>query len=1587
MQRISITEPVKIRLREYKTLFRRFSPLEKQEKAILGLIYQNNGDYGFIELGNILGFAISDNPERLVRKDIAEIELFQSYLENLKSKHLIEFNDKSVQLTFWGEKAINDGCKYSFYSGNIQIPEFFDIELSNGVSDFSFNEIGVEIGLTNEQNQNKPWDLGKIDATDNNLINQFLHNRRNKNDEIIIDSIEPLSNPGLIETELEFSESSNLVAVYYQSELHNQLSKEFNGPQNTSKANNLKLKIEFKSLVENKEDFSIEDLTNFISIIDWSDVLKSPKIIWDARSIGILEKFQVNWTIISSMSPIATIEDAIDDYIDKFDWIELTNRLHLNFILSNIDYYPWDVDVLTDRITVEDFKSHVSKIVKLPGIDLDKFYKQVDKEFIKQNFDQLPRITRFLLINESNALLEYLLEFSYALWDKTLVSQKLSLNEIEANFTALKQNLNFETLIDRFISVGYDSNAGIFAEAISLASFSEGQKILNRFSKCNLGVSKLQILDNHELIYWGNDVVPGFELNHFQNWSIDILRRFEEKWGYSEAIRFLGENISDSKIIEEFNFEWDFDSISKNLRLVNQENFFEKNKNKLDINSVIHVFDKNTLKSNLRSLFLLDKERKLEDLPVVISRLFDLDDVLETNAEFADLFLSVSNNIDWKQIWSKTQKSFVKENIEKIFYLFEIVPSFNSLLPEITNCFELEYIFETPNWGWDWNSVTKRAIEKGWVVDEVLEAFSGYWDWIVLLEKYFDPIDLQIDRRLFEIAVFLAQAPEEVRAKSWKHITDRYPSHALFSAINSTHYIDLFRWDWNSISSSNKISLELNSLKKFKDRINWSLLSSNFYLNDFFRDDREIYRTRKQWETHVLSYLSDFEELWDFKELSKLDNITRSETIVYHFRQKWDWDILSSENSKLLTIKNKDGVLFNERLFQKFERFINFKVISNRKDALLDFEILNKFNHKNWDWGALSSNKSLKIEKETLLNDLIEKPWDWKILSKNPAISFSNRDLLLLRDKELDWSHFSTKEWVDNATILELAGKAWDWYAISSSSQFIFDQNLLQILSNKVVVNWRNVLTSKNLHCNEMTIGIIASCIKDSQEYWSTLSNNQNLSFENEILLDNYKEFWNWNILIQSQKIDVNSELILKNYKNHINWTTLSSDPNFSPSFSVLFEFKDLLDWRYVSSKIPLSDEILEKFISYIDWKILSSHVDLSGQLPLIKKYIEFWDINAIESNPTVEHESLLYIARHLNSNIKAKFIYSIKKNKNRWAGFAYHFTHIDNAVQIIKEGKIKCRKTAGQLSDSAGNVVWSNTLPHNYARFYFRPHTQTQFYNEFLGVDEDNGYRNKEGDWHSFYDIEYSMLGFPKCPIPIYFVFSLKDVLDNGNNLVQISAGNMQRRTTNFGPIEDMYCQFNFNDLFIYPKYEKEDWRKYRNYAQQELLIENEFEFSNLNNFQIFCHNEQHRQLLINLIGISDNKLTYKIKVDSSLFRNENPDIRITNFRGAFSLRTKRKAKGYFEIIFSDSADIVGLEGDLIDYLENGVRFKSHINFPVPDKAVYFSIFFIDECKTKWFVHANCKFDKCLLDPLKNSDRLDPHQISSKERIAEHLW
>lgn len=71
------------------------------------------------------------------------------------------------------------------------------------------------------------------------------------------------------------------------------------------------------------------------------------------------------------------------------------------------------------------------------------------------------------------------------------------------------------------------------------------------------------------------------------------------------------------------------------------------------------------------------------------------------------------------------------------------------------------------------------------------------------------------------------------------------------------------------------------------------------------------------------------------------------------------------------------------------------------------------------------------------------------------------------------------------------------------------------------------------------------------------------------------------------------------------------------------------------------------------------------------------------------------------------------------WAEFAFHYTDMSNAVNILRDGCLYSRIDAemyGNMSnDNASMQVinMTNSDIESYVRMYFRPHTPTQYHNE----------------------------------------------------------------------------------------------------------------------------------------------------------------------------------------------------------------------------------------------------------------------------------
>ena len=368
---------------------------------------------------------------------------------------------------------------------------------------------------------------------------------------------------------------------------------------------------------------------------------------------------------------------------------------------------------------------------------------------------------------------------------------------------------------------------------------------------------------------------------------------------------------------------------------------------------------------------------------------------------------------------------------------------------------------------------------------------------------------------------------------------------------------------------------------------------------------------------------------------------------------------------------------------------------------------------------------------------------------------------------------------------------------------------------------------------------------------------------------------------------------------------------------------------------------------------MISSNNNIDFTVEIIQEFKPFWNWTALKNNKRVEELLGNYVNNEINNSSTLNFIDRIEQQWSRWKGSIYHFSHIDNAVEIIKNRKIQSRNKATIKGDAAGNVVHLRNDAHDYARFYFRPHTPTQFYNEFLGKNTSDGYDSKNYGWVSWYE-KARGLGFPKCPIPIFFRFSLQDVLFKNEEQCCISNGNMQTGSTQFGSIAKMINKFGFEDLYYTPQQyaTKEDYNKYRNYAQQEFLVKDELSFNDLSDFEIVCPSASDRALLLNLLGSEHKDIFTHIVVDSSYYNNENPRVRIDEEETELHISTSFKGSGYFVLNgTSDLREMEILSGDVNKIDKGKIVFNSYVSLGNVNQKI--SLNFIDESGRSWFVYA----------------------------------
>ena len=143
-----------------------------------------------------------------------------------------------------------------------------------------------------------------------------------------------------------------------------------------------------------------------------------------------------------------------------------------------------------------------------------------------------------------------------------------------------------------------------------------------------------------------------------------------------------------------------------------------------------------------------------------------------------------------------------------------------------------------------------------------------------------------------------------------------------------------------------------------------------------------------------------------------------------------------------------------------------------------------------------------------------------------------------------------------------------------------------------------------------------------------------------------------------------------------------------------------------------------------------------------------------------------------------AQFLAELKESswlgtaRNWWPDYVFHFTDIQNAVSILKQGVLFSREEAlsrGLMdTDNASQEVIGSTYDEwkDYVRLYFRPKTPTQFRNE--------GFRPVDQRWQGAH-----------CPVPIYFLFDSRRVLSRTDS--RFTDGNLAASPMVYSDLEGL--------------------------------------------------------------------------------------------------------------------------------------------------------------------------------------------------------
>ena len=1461
--------------------------LTKLDKVLLMTIKYNGGSINENKLAGILGFNVQDDfdvtPKRY--KDVGEISIFNGILSELTEFALISNVDHKVSVTPIGELALKKGVKYEFYSGAQLLNECFDLTQKTE-NEFLYFPFRDSLGIVSKIQGSKllPYDNFNVNTIEEELYGapEELVARLllQSDDKTSVFRAEASNDARMGEAYVDFRlyeyKGQKYPIVFYQDEISLKANDLL---YNNCNAQYVRDKIhigEYLYLVrESGIGLTYQSLRPYMDIWSLDDFLDSENLDWnDKRLFDSIAKVAngAQWSKISSKCPTESLKPKLKLYEESLDWIIISERFDDSFIVENATKYPWDFESLSSNRSID----FVKRIIVIPGLhndtidwDWETLMPKLEEEFVLQNIDTIP----FVMYSQTEKYLtlhpESICIYPNRKWDWKFLSLNAELGFILNNISAFGKYIYIEDVMPRAFSDNSWSHSYCESSAFAFAVIESKERLTTNYNANKADYQwSIELIDWHEkmgFIAWkSTNYAVGLECNPNIVWNSELFERYKEKDFSIKGLNHISASVTDCYIIESnMDFKWSWSQLSCRDIVLNDIEFIKKHMTLLSLDVVI---------ANLRESF--------------VDQLY-VDSSFKTIATAKEL---------WSLVTEKVSEGIIRRNFNEEKWDWKVLTKRFCDCMHITQLGDIRWVNKL-DWNylsehldiakiqdnlslyvdrWNWKCITSRA-KHDFLISNLPEYYDS-WDWESLLQTVLTDEDLADKSIKIQIAVILSQIADNTHL--WALFTKRHSTENIISLQNSLSLRSVkFDWNYSDLYNRDDFDIEpyLQDYQEYGIYVDWDALSSSKALDRILRWDKNITNDFCNWENLVISILENEDYNWNFKYLSTLTSINWCDNILKIRSEEWNWDYLS-ENSKCFSYNPKRPKDLIKHI-EKFDEWLNFAILSKRKDVSLDIETISAHLSYPWDWNAISQNKSFALTADFVMEHK-DFDWEWFALSSRNDCIFTAEFIKENKEKDWNWTILSKrKEIVLNTDILiTLVTKKWDWNELIRRKDIEFSSELLRLVIDRDL-NWKAISQRDDFYPTLEVLNIL----KDKSLDWSQISRREELT-ANVIFV--FKDKLDWKFLSNSSHINISDSKVLDRYKLYLDWNVVSNSHHLSLTEEVLEKFKDYLNWKIICRRpdFIITAEILEKFETKLDWSRISRTSNIGFTQEIVNKYRDRWDWVALSENPAFRASG---IESSFKKELNIMEFYSTLKSNCHGKPYVYHFTHMFNAIEVIRTRKILSRNRAKELGflkyDAAGSVVHRSSKAHPYARFYYRTGTQTQFYNECLGKQRNTKYyQNALGN------------GLPMCPMPVFFKFDLQEVLSKRANLCSYSTGNLQTNWANVYKVIDNPYNIDAVHLYSHNNYDK----VVRDKKQQEFLVKNEFDFSDINNYQIICYDREETEILRSIF--KDEPICehiFSIYEAEDVFEHENPQLLFNIDNDKLSINTKYNGDYIFQI------------------------------------------------------------------------------------------